>query len=177
MGLLMEFLNGWRSDAIIGRSLSLNGEVVGEPLCLAMTSGLIAALRSLNCGEGYESWSSDVDGVRGGGPESEGGMDNVEEAQGRSEERVEMGECGNLKETSMNVKLNEWTSQGTAPEWEKVDDRDVGMWTEGCRLRPISSAYMRAKPPQTPYTFRAFSFPSPLHCQTHELGRPRFITV
>ena len=91
MRLLMEFLNGWRSDAIIGRSLSLNGEVVGEPLCLAMTSGLIAALRSLNCGEGYESWSSDVDGVRGGGPESGGGMDNVEEAQGRSEERVEMG--------------------------------------------------------------------------------------
>ena len=50
--------------------------------------GLIAALQGLNYGEGSESWSSDVDGVRGGGPESEGGMDDVEEAQGRSEERV-----------------------------------------------------------------------------------------
>ena len=35
-----------------------------------------------------ESWSSDVDGVRGGGPESEGGIDDVEEAQGWRKDEV-----------------------------------------------------------------------------------------
>ena len=81
MGLLMQFLNGLlsrlRSDAKMGRSLSLNGDVCGEPLNLAMTTGLIAALWGLNCGEGSECSSSVIDGVRGRalnrehGPESE----------------------------------------------------------------------------------------------------------
>lgn len=41
------------------------------------------------------------------GPKSEDEMGDVEEAQGRSEEGVEMGGCVNLKETSINVKLND----------------------------------------------------------------------
>ena len=120
----MEFLNGWRSDAELRCSLSSNGDVRGEP-CLAITSGLITALQRLNYGEASESSSSDVDGVRGKflnpeqGPESEDEMDDVEEVQGRSEEGLEMGGCGNLKETSINVELNDRTSQGTAPDWEQ----------------------------------------------------------
>ena len=68
-----------------------------------MMRGLIAALQGLNCGEGSESSSSDIDGARGrvlnheNGPESEDEMDVVEEGHGRSEEGVEMGGCGNLK--------------------------------------------------------------------------------
>ena len=38
-------------------------------------------------------------------------MDDVKEALGKSEEGVEFGGCGNL-ETSMNVEVNDSTSQG-----------------------------------------------------------------
>ena len=92
----------------MGWSLSLSGDIRGAPLCSKMTSGVIAALT----GEGSES-SSEVDDVRDRvlnpkqGPESEDEMDDVEEAQGRSEEGFEMGGCGRLKETLMNVKLND----------------------------------------------------------------------
>ena len=46
-------------------------------------------------------------------------MDDVNEGpQGRSEEAVEIGGCGNL-EPSMNVEVNDSTSQGTAPDCEQ----------------------------------------------------------
>ena len=74
----MEFLNGWKSDPKMGHWLLLNRDIRSEPLCLPMTRGLIAALQGMTCGEGNDSSSSDVDGVRGRGmtrehgPESEG---------------------------------------------------------------------------------------------------------
>ena len=74
----MEFLNGLKSDAKMGRSLSLNRDIRSEPLCLAMTSGLITALRGLNC-EGSERSSSDVDGVRGRGMNREHGPESENE--------------------------------------------------------------------------------------------------
>ena len=67
-----------------------------------MTSGLIAALRGLNDGEGSANMSSDVDGVGGRvsnrkhGIESKDETDKAGEAQERSEEEVGMGRCGNL---------------------------------------------------------------------------------
>ena len=42
---------GCSREAEIEHSLSLNGNVDGEPLSLAITSGLIVGLRGLNCGE------------------------------------------------------------------------------------------------------------------------------
>ena len=44
----------------MGYSLSLNGND-GEPLCLAITSGLMAVLQGLNRGEGSVNSSSNVD--------------------------------------------------------------------------------------------------------------------
>jgi hypothetical protein len=76
-----------------------NGDVDGEPLCLAITSSLMAALRALNHGDGSANSSSDVDGRVPNCEhriESEDDMDDVGEAQERSEEGVEMGGCGNL---------------------------------------------------------------------------------
>ena len=49
----------------MGHSFSLNGDVDGEPLCLAITNGLIAVLRGLNQWEGRVNSLSDVDGVGG----------------------------------------------------------------------------------------------------------------
>lgn len=67
-----------------------------------MTSGSIAALLGLNCGEGSANSSIDVDGVGGRvtdckhGIESEDEKDKLGEAQERNEEKVGMGRCGNL---------------------------------------------------------------------------------
>jgi len=102
MGRSIEFLNGCKREAEMRHSLSLNGDVDGEPLCLAMTSGLMAALRGLNRGDGSANSSSDVDGVGGNVPNCEHGLededetDEVGEAQERSEEGVGIGGCGNL---------------------------------------------------------------------------------
>ena len=102
MGRSIEFLNGCKRDAEIRHSLSLNGDVDGEPLCLAMTSGLMAARRELKRGDGSANSSSDVDGVGGSAPnrkhglESEDEADEVGEPQERSDEGVGMGGCRNL---------------------------------------------------------------------------------
>ena len=95
----IEFLNGCKREAEMGHSLSLNGDVDGEPLCLAMKSGLMAARRGLNHGDGSVNSSSDVGGDmpnREHGLESEDETDEVEEVQERSEEGVGMGGRGNL---------------------------------------------------------------------------------
>jgi hypothetical protein len=47
----IEFLNDYKREAGLGHSLSLNRNVDGEPLCLAMRNDLIAALRGLNHGD------------------------------------------------------------------------------------------------------------------------------
>ena len=102
MGRSIEFLNGCKRDAEMRHSLSLNGEVDGEPLCLAMTSGLMAARRGLNRGDGSANSSSAVDGVGGSVPNREHGLDSRDEAdevgepQERSDEGVGMGGCRNL---------------------------------------------------------------------------------
>ena len=49
----------------MGHSFSLNGDVDGEPLCLALTSGWIAVLQGLNHWKGSVNSLSDVDGVGG----------------------------------------------------------------------------------------------------------------
>ena len=78
----------------MGHLLSLNGDVDGGLLCLAMTSSLIAALWGSNRGEGSPNSSSDVDDVGGSvsnckhGIESEDETDKVGEAQERSEEKL-----------------------------------------------------------------------------------------
>ena len=78
--------------------LSLNGDVDGEPLGLAM----MAVRRGLNRGDGSANSSSDVDGVGGNmlncehGLASEDKTDEVGEVQERSEERLGMGGCGKL---------------------------------------------------------------------------------
>ena len=78
----------------MGHLLSLNGDVDGELLCLAMTSSLIA-LRESNRGEGSPNLSSDVDDVGGRVSNcrhrSEDETDKVGEAQERGEEKVVMG--------------------------------------------------------------------------------------
>ena len=102
MGRSSEFLNGCNREAEMRHSLSLNGDVDGEPLCLAMTSGLMAARRGLNRGDGSANSSSDVDGVGGSVPNREHGLESEDEAdevgepQERSDEGVGMGGCGNL---------------------------------------------------------------------------------
>lgn len=83
MDLPMEFLNGQRGDAELRHLLPFNGDVDDEPLCLVMTSGLLAAGQALNHSDGSANSSSDVDGVGGGVPncaEAEGEMDDVEDA-------------------------------------------------------------------------------------------------
>ena len=95
----IEFLNGCKREAEMGHSLSLNGNVDGEPLCLAMTSGLMAARRGLNRRDGSANSSPDVGGNVPNcehGLESEDETDEVGEAEERSEEGVGMGGCGNL---------------------------------------------------------------------------------
>ena len=102
MGRSSEFLNGCKRDAEMRQSLSLNGEVDGEPLCLAMTSGLMAARRGLNRGDRSANSSSDIDGVGGSVPNREHGLESEDEAdevgelQEQSDEGVGMGGCGNL---------------------------------------------------------------------------------
>jgi len=73
----------------MGDSLSLNGDVDGEPLCLAMTSGLIAALRGLSRIEGSANSSSDVDDVGGRVPNCKHGMQS--EDKGGSGARTKRG--------------------------------------------------------------------------------------
>ena len=91
MGRSIEFLNGCKREVEMRHSL-----------CLAITSGLMAARRGLNRGDGSANSSSDVDGVGGSVPNREHGLesedeaDEVGEAQERSEEGVGMGGCGNL---------------------------------------------------------------------------------
>jgi hypothetical protein len=102
MGSSSEFLNGCKREGEMGHSLSLNGDVDGEPLCLAMTSGLMAARRGLNRGGGSPNSWFDVDGVGGNVPNREHGLesedetDEVGEVQERNEEGVGIGGCGNL---------------------------------------------------------------------------------
>lgn len=102
IGHSIEFLNGWKRDVKMGHSLSLNGKADGEPLSLAMTSGLMAARQGLNQGDGSTNPLSDVDSVGGNVPNLELGLeyedetDEVGEAQERNEEGVRMGGCGNL---------------------------------------------------------------------------------
>ena len=102
MGRSIEFLNGCKREVEMRHSLSLNGDVDGEPLCLAITSGSMAARQGLNPGDGSANSSSDVDSVGGSVPKREHGLesehdaDEVGEAQERSEEGVGMGGCGNL---------------------------------------------------------------------------------
>jgi len=80
-----------------GAFTSLNGDVDGEPLRLAMTSGLLAARRELDHEDGSTDSLSDVDGVGGNMPNREHGLesdvetDEVGEAQERNEEGVGMG--------------------------------------------------------------------------------------
>jgi len=48
MGHSIAFLNGCKREVEMGHSLLLNRDIDGEPLCLAMTSGLMAAQQGLN---------------------------------------------------------------------------------------------------------------------------------
>ena len=45
IGCSIEFLYGCKRDVKMGNSLSLNGKADGEPLCLVMTSDLMATRR------------------------------------------------------------------------------------------------------------------------------------
>lgn len=58
MGLSKEFLNGCKREAEMGHSVSLKDVEGEDPLCLAMTSGLMAARRGLNRGDGSVNSSS-----------------------------------------------------------------------------------------------------------------------
>ena len=64
----------------MGHSFSLNGDVDGEPLCLAITSSfLIAVLQGLNHWEGSVTSLSDVDGVGGRVPNCKHGIECADE--------------------------------------------------------------------------------------------------
>ena len=94
--IAIEFLNGCKREAEMGHSLSLDGDVDGEPLCLAMTSSLLSARRRLESEDESANWSPDADSAddnmpnRKHGLESEDETDKVGEAQERSEEEVRM---------------------------------------------------------------------------------------
>ena len=98
----VKFLNDRKRETEMGHPLSLNGDVDGEPLCLAMTCGLTAPQRGFNRGYGSTNSSSDVSGVGGNVPNCEHGLesedetDEVGEVQERSEVEIWMGGRGNL---------------------------------------------------------------------------------
>ena len=81
----------------MGHSLSLDGDVDGEPLCLAMTSSLLSARRGLEYEDGSTNSSPDADSVDDNMPnrkhslECEDETDKAGKAQERSEEGVRMG--------------------------------------------------------------------------------------
>ena len=130
-------LDGCKREAEIGHSLSLNGDVDGESLCLAMTSGLTVVLRGLNCGEGSANSSFDVNGVGGRvtnckhGIESKYEMDKVGSAQKRSQEKVGMGDvgiCRKRRPDRLRVVGGRWAGWGT--EGRPDSSKDVVVESE-----------------------------------------------
>ena len=63
-GRAVSFNSKWLQEiSEMGYPLSLNRDVDGEPLCLAIMSGLMAVLQGLNRGEGSVNSSSDINGA------------------------------------------------------------------------------------------------------------------
>ena len=80
----------------MGYSLSLNGDVDGEPLCLAITSGLIAVLQGLNHWEGSVNSVCDFDGVGGRAPNCKHGIESEDEGARTKRGKVAVGIVGNV---------------------------------------------------------------------------------
>ena len=82
---------------------------------------------------------------------------------------------GNINECQAE-RLNQ---SGTAPDWEQqMDDRQVGMRREGCRIYSYPKWPYACKSTSNRIHLPRISSPfASLHCQTQKLGRPRFISV